>query len=153
MSKLKSAVRRVLAKLHLSGPRAAVLWVLTKLHLNTPTRIVLVLSPVFVSAAGLIVVYAAKWGLPVHLNAVELVGLFATGATLLSSKLLVWLHGEQRKAAAKADVPTKAVEGYRYPSSTLPPHRQGRLLGARGPDDLPPAAHAADDVHEIGAPE
>lgn len=136
--------------------KLVVLKVLGLLHLDSPTRIVIVCSPLFVSAAGLIVVYAAKLGLPVHLTTTELVGLFATGATLLSTKLLVWLHGQQKIAAAKAAPVAVLGERVTWSSHTRVPTAADvheKLLGARGPDELPPPAHAAENVHEIGVPE
>lgn len=160
----------------------AVAWkVLTLLHLNTSTRIVIALSPVFAGAAGLIVAYSAKLGLPVHLNPAELVGLFATGATLYSAKLLVWLHGAQRakisdtqiaardrqSAAIREDAAATATRQFGPLIARPVPAQAGTmdcgddcsckappdLRGALTADDIPAPAHLAENVQEIGAPE
>lgn len=73
----------------------AVLAVLGALHLNAPNRIVIALSPFFVSAAGTISALVAHY-LPFlgkHLSTGELYGVFMTGSAFAAGKILMWLKG------------------------------------------------------------
>jgi hypothetical protein len=117
--------------------------VLNLLHLNTPARIMVALSPVFVSAAGLLMTLAGRLGVH-HLSSGELVGLFETGALLAASKVLMWLHGAQKSEAAQSHAkllspPLQAIRD---------PRRE--LLGS---DDVPASsAPAAEPPREVGLP-
>lgn len=70
---------------------------LNALHLNTPTRIVVALSPVFVSISGYVATLAARY-LPGHpqLTSGEITSVFISGSTLAAAKILVWLHAKTR---------------------------------------------------------
>lgn len=72
--------------------------VLNALHLNTPTRIVVALSPVFVSMSGYVATLAARY-LPGHpqLTSGEITSVFISGSTLAAAKILVWLHAKTKQ--------------------------------------------------------
>lgn len=74
----------------------AVLAILAKVGLDSPNRIVIALSPLFVTAAGYLIVLVAKYA-PGHpnLDSGQLTALFATGSAFAAAKLLLWLHGWQ----------------------------------------------------------
>lgn len=77
---------------------------LAAVKLNTPNRIVVALSPVFVTVAGALLTIATRYfpGIGHHLDPTEVTGLFITGAMLASTKILMWLHGWQKHEESKS---------------------------------------------------
>ena len=80
--------------------------VLNAVGLTTPNRIVVALSPFFVTASGYLAVLVANDapGLPTFSSA-DLTAVFIAVATLAASKVLLWLHGQQAKELHAQTVP------------------------------------------------
>lgn len=110
-----------------------VLWLLTTVGLDTPNRLVVVLSPLFVAAAGWISAELAKLVPGANLGPVEIMGVFVAGATFATTKVLVWLHG-----------------WHKWEAKPLPPPAPAGVSAVAGSALKLAPAPEPEPVHEVG---